>query len=165
MVAFVLSLALALVSHSSAHQAAPRRTSRSRGVVVPGVSFAGIKLGDTEQRVRAVWGHNFTTCGYCKDTTWLYEYRGGEPLGAAVRFQNGQARRRVLARVAGRLEDGQGASTWATRSRTSTSTTRRTGTTRCIGFDAITAKTGKVGDGVLQRGRRRLRLRHGRSRR
>ncbi len=142
MVAFVLSIALALVSHSSAHQARAATHFPSRGVVVPGVSFAGIKLGDTEQRVRAVWGNSFTSCGYCKDTTWLYEYRGGEPLGAAARFRNN--------RLVAVFSLGSPAG-WKTDKGLFMGDPianvyqyyPSTGTTRCIGFDAITAKTGK----------------------
>jgi hypothetical protein len=142
MVAFVLSIALALGSHSSHHQARATAHFPIRGVIVPGVSFAGIKLGDTEQRVRALWGSNFDTCGYCKDTTWLYEYRGGEPLGAAVRFEkNKLVAVFSLGSPAGwRTDKGlyMGdpiANVYQYYS--------STGTTRCIGFDAITAKTGK----------------------
>ncbi len=90
MTAFVLSIALALVSHSGSQTARRAETAAhfpSKGVVVPGVSFAGIKLGDSEQHVRSLWGNTFTTCGFCADTTWLYTYRGGEPLGAGVRFR------------------------------------------------------------------------------
>jgi hypothetical protein len=142
MVAFVLSIALALVTHSSAHQAHAAAHFPVKGIVVPGISFAGIKLGDTEQRVRAVWGSSFTACGYCKDTTWLYEYRGGEPLGAAARFENGK-----LVAV---FSLGSPAG-WKTDKGLYMGDPIEnvyqyypaTGTTRCIGFDAITAKTGK----------------------
>src|SRR5436309_1889294 len=84
MVAFVLSLALALVSH----HAAPSPHFPTVGVITPGSSFAGIKVGQTEQQVTAIWGHHYVPCtSYCVDTTWLYEYAGSEPLGAAVRFE------------------------------------------------------------------------------
>ncbi len=55
MVAFVLSLALALFSHSHAHATGGHLPMK--GVVIPGVSLAGIKIGDSEQHVRQVWGH------------------------------------------------------------------------------------------------------------
>lgn len=142
MVALVVSLALALVSHTGQHQARATGHFPTRGVVVPGVTFAGLKLGNTEQQVQAVWGHNYTKCGYCKDETWLYVYRGAEPLGAAVRFQkNKLVAVFSLGSPAGWKTDkglymGDPIANVYQYYPT-------TGTTRCIGFDAITAKTGK----------------------
>lgn len=142
MVAFVLSIALALVSHTGHRQARASAHFPVRGVIVPGVSFAGIKLGDTGQRVRAVWGNNFTACGYCTDTTWLYEYRGGEPLGAAARFEkNKLVAVFSLGSPAGWKTDkglymGDPISNVY-------QYYGGTATTRCIGFDAITARIGK----------------------
>jgi hypothetical protein len=139
-VAVVVSLALALVSHGSSHSAGRLPT---RGVVVPGVSFAGVRIGDTEQRVRRVWGTTYVTCNYCTDTTWLYEYRFGEPLGAAARFEHN----RVVAlfslgspagwKTSTGLEIGDPISNVYQHYAT-------TGTTRCVGFDAVTARTGKA---------------------
>ncbi len=142
MVAFVFSLALALVSHTGHHQARSAAHFPVRGVVVPGVAFAGIKLGDTQQQVRAAWGRDYTRCGYCKDETWLYVYRGAEPLGAAVRFQ----KQRLVAVFS--LGSPAG---WKTDKGLYMGDPienvyqyySTTGTTRCVGFDAITAKTGK----------------------
>jgi hypothetical protein len=139
LVASVVSLALAIVSPGSAATAAHLPT---RGVIIPGVSFAGVKIGDTEKRVKALWGTRFATCKYCTDTTWLYEYQFGEPLGAAARFEHN----RVVAvfslgspagwKTNKGLEMGDPISNVYQYYET-------TGTTRCVGFDAITAKTGK----------------------
>ena len=95
-----------------------------------------------QQQVRAAWGRNYTKCGYCKDETWLYVYRGAEPLGAAVRFQkNKLVAVFSLGSPAGWKTDkglymGDPIANVYQYYPT-------TGTTRCIGFDAITAKTGK----------------------
>ena len=140
MVAFVVSLALALVSHSGSGATGHLPP---RGVVVPGVSFAGVKIGDTQRRVRALWGNKFVTCKYCTDTTWLYEYQFGEPLGAAARFQHN--------RVVALFSLGSPAG-WKTDKGLAMGDPisnvyqyyTTTGTTRCVGFDAITAKTGKT---------------------
>jgi hypothetical protein len=41
----------------------------------------------TEQQVVAKWGHGYEICVSCgKKLVWLYEYKGSEPLGAAVKF-------------------------------------------------------------------------------
>jgi hypothetical protein len=86
MVALVLSAALALVSH---HAAGPAHAGSfpTRGVVVPGKTIGGVALGMSKTQVKGRWGSGYTLCTSCGTiTTWLYEYRGGEPLGAAVRF-------------------------------------------------------------------------------
>ncbi|HUY70881.1 MAG TPA: hypothetical protein VMV08_01465 [Gaiellaceae bacterium] len=86
MVAIVLSAVLALVSHS-ASTASHSANFPSKGNVVPGHTIGGIGLGMTEAQVKLRWGHNYTICTGCgHDLTWLYEYPGGEPLGAAVKF-------------------------------------------------------------------------------
>jgi hypothetical protein len=114
-----------------------------KGVVVPGVSLAGVRIGDTEQDVRRLWGPNFATCKYCSDATWLYEYEQGEPLGTAARFQRG--------RVVAVFTLGSPAG-WRTNKglyigdpiSNAYQFFPRMGTTRCIGFDAITVKHGNV---------------------
>jgi hypothetical protein len=141
--AIVTTLVLASFAGSaSAGQARSAAHFPSAGVVVPGVSFAGIKIGDTEQHVRAMWGNNFTACGYCKDTTWLYVYRGAEPLGAAARFhKNKVVAIFSLGSPAGWKTDkgllmGDPISNVY-------SYYGQTGTTRCIGFDALTVRIGR----------------------
>jgi hypothetical protein len=84
MLAVVLSAVLALSSHGSAHAAA----FPVRGLVVPGKSIGGVKLGETTTAVQAQWGKRYYVCSYCDKLTWLYEYQTGEPLGAAVTFVN-----------------------------------------------------------------------------
>ena len=140
--ALVTALALgSLAIVASVGQARSAANFPSRGVVVPGISFAGIKLGDTEQHVRAVWGSNFKTCDYCADTTWLYVYRGAEPLGAAVRFRkNKLVAVFSLGSPAGWKTDkglfmGDPIANVYTYY-------GQTGTTRCIGFDALTVRIG-----------------------
>lgn len=77
------ALALALTAVAAAAGA----NFPSKGVVVPGVSIGGIQIGMTEQQVLARWGHGFEACVICgPNLTWLYEYKGSEPLGAAIRF-------------------------------------------------------------------------------
>jgi hypothetical protein len=57
------------------------------GVVVPGHSFAGMKLGATKAQVRTAWGPRYGRCRNCKQTTWYFTYREFQPQGAGVAFQ------------------------------------------------------------------------------
>jgi hypothetical protein len=59
-------------------------------VLAPGVSLAGIHVGDTIAQVRQSWGSNYKVCGECTTTTWYYFYPTAEPLGAAVKFRAGK---------------------------------------------------------------------------
>jgi hypothetical protein len=94
--ALVLSLAVALMPSTSVKQEASAQRNAAlpqKGILVIGKSLAGVRLGDTPQRVRKLWGGNYQPCpkGFCTDPTWLYIYPRGEPLGAAVRFRNNRA--------------------------------------------------------------------------
>jgi hypothetical protein len=63
-----------------------------RGILVPNTSLAGIKLGDTMERVKQLWGTDYKVCvgRQCPYPTWYYIYPKGEPLGASVRFKKGK---------------------------------------------------------------------------
>jgi hypothetical protein len=86
---FVVSLVLALtlfVPAGLAAQALP-----TAGVLAPGKSLGGLKIGMTMTQVKSLWGSNYKLCpkSDCKNATvWYYIYGRGEPLGAAVRFRN-----------------------------------------------------------------------------
>jgi hypothetical protein len=139
LVALVLSVVLALASHAGAG----RGHLPSQGLVVPGVSFAGVRIGDTMQQVQTLWGSGYQTCKYCADPTWLYEYRGAEPLGAAVRFERGKVVAAFSLGSPGGWRTKDGLYMGDPISNVYQHYTN-TGTTRCIGFDAITARTGHV---------------------
>jgi hypothetical protein len=94
------SIALAVSAESGATQLRSATAGRAavaahstnfptRGVVVPGKTIGAVALGMTQSQVQARWGHNHTPYGSptASVTTWLFEYRTGEPLGAAVKFQ------------------------------------------------------------------------------
>jgi hypothetical protein len=86
--AVLMSVVVALSSHAHAGQAHASNFP-SRGKVVPGKNIGGISLGMTETQVKAHWGRNYVIGPLIRGyTTWLYEYKGAEPLGAAVKFQN-----------------------------------------------------------------------------
>jgi hypothetical protein len=61
----------------------------AHGVLTPGLSLAGVHIGDTVAKVKRLWGSNYKVCPDCDSPTWFYLYTRGEPLGAAVRFKGG----------------------------------------------------------------------------
>ena len=62
-----------------------------RATVVPGRSFAGLRLGATGMQVEAAWGTGYGVCRGCPRPTWLFTYRPFRPQGAAVSFRAGAA--------------------------------------------------------------------------
>jgi hypothetical protein len=74
--------------------AAGDRTTRSlpaKGVLVPGKSLAGVRLGDGKARVTELWGTTHTVCDWCRSETWFFTYEEPYALGAAVTFVNERA--------------------------------------------------------------------------
>jgi len=88
----MLALAIALTLLVSAPAGAESASTAlpTRGVLTPGKSLGGVKLGDTQAAVRARWGRAYTRCAVCRRPTWLYTYPSGGPRGAAVTFRNGR---------------------------------------------------------------------------
>lgn len=88
----MLTLALALTLLVSAPAGADATSSGlpARGVLTPGKSLGGVKLGDTQAAVKARWGASYTRCAVCRRLTWLYTYPSDGPRGAAVSFRNGR---------------------------------------------------------------------------
>jgi hypothetical protein len=62
-----------------------------RAVVVPGHSFAGLRLGATGPQISAAWGSRHGVCRDCPRPTWFFTYRRFQPQGAAVSFRLGGA--------------------------------------------------------------------------
>ena len=84
------ALALTLLVSSPAAADATSAGLPTRGVLSPGKSLGGVRLGDTAVAVRARWGTRYTRCTVCARTTWLYTYPSGGPRGAAVSFASGR---------------------------------------------------------------------------
>jgi hypothetical protein len=133
---------LALASHGVA---APAHAANFpvRGIVIPGKSIGGIALGMTGTQVKDRWGANYTLCGKsCGSVaTWLYEYRGGEPLGAAVKISG-------TGRVVAVFTLGSPAG-WGVKGVTIGDPVsnvynlfNNTGTANCIGYNALTVDIG-----------------------
>jgi hypothetical protein len=66
--------------------AAPPRA----GVLVPGASLGGLRLGMTPAQVRSAWGSGYGTCRGCAAPTWYFTYRPFTKQGAGVAFWKGR---------------------------------------------------------------------------
>jgi hypothetical protein len=64
-----------------------------RGVLEPGASLGGIRIGMTKSSVREAWGKGFGRCRSCPDETWYFTYRRFEPQGAGIAFARGRVMR------------------------------------------------------------------------
>ena len=113
-----------------------------RGVLVPGKSLGGIRLGDSPATVRAHWGSRWRLCAVCPRTTWLYTYPRSTTSGAAVSFRSGRVvavftlgvprgwrttRGVTLGDPAEKIQDVYGTLGWS----------------RCIGYGALSIRSGK----------------------
>jgi hypothetical protein len=61
------------------------------GVLVPGQSLGGIRLGETKPAVEASWGRAYGVCRGCERETWYFNYYAFQPRGAAVEWRQGRA--------------------------------------------------------------------------
>ena len=61
------------------------------GLVVPGQSLGGLRLGATKAQVQAAWGPRYGRCRDCTSLTWYFTYKRFQPQGAGVSFRAGRA--------------------------------------------------------------------------
>jgi hypothetical protein len=148
LVALLASLALVFAPHAHATQAHASGQLPARGVFVWGQTIAGIGLGYTQTRVTAVLGKNYRLCDpkdmgeLCREPVWFYQYGRGEPLGLAVKFHNGKS---VAVFTLGAIQG------WKTRDGLKIadpvsaiySLYQTPIYTKCLGFEALSAKAGK----------------------
>jgi hypothetical protein len=90
--AFLLAC-LALVSSAQGGTTKLQRATKSpprAGLVVPGASLGGLRLGMTKAQVLATWGRDHGVCRDCPAPTWYYTYRPFTQPGAAVEFTRGR---------------------------------------------------------------------------
>lgn len=85
------ALALALVAAGLAAAPAAIGAPPRAGVVVPGKSLGGVRLGATRPQVRAAWGGSFGVCRGCREPTWYFNFHIFEPQGAGVSFRGSRA--------------------------------------------------------------------------
>lgn len=81
-----VALALVLVAAAPAGAALPKE-----GLLVPGRSLAGVRLGATRAEVLSGWGRRHGVCRGCRRTTWYFTYQPFAPQGAGVEFRRGRA--------------------------------------------------------------------------
>jgi hypothetical protein len=60
------------------------------GVLVPGETLGGVRIGMTKAEVGANWGDRRGVCRECRRTTWYFNYRPFQPQGAGVVFERGR---------------------------------------------------------------------------
>jgi hypothetical protein len=60
------------------------------GVLVPGQSLGGIRLGESPRAVRAALGTFYGTCRGCPRRTWYFTYAPFDRQGLAVEFTGGK---------------------------------------------------------------------------
>jgi hypothetical protein len=61
------------------------------GVLVPGQSLGGLRLGATKAQVERAWGRAYGRCTGCAHETWYFNYFAFQPRGAGVEFRDGRA--------------------------------------------------------------------------
>jgi hypothetical protein len=87
--ALFAALTVAVLPHTTQGVAAQSHAASlpTRAVLVVGDSLGGVSVGDTQTRVRAVWGSDYERCEPCAAPTWFYFARDDHnPTGAAVEF-------------------------------------------------------------------------------
>jgi hypothetical protein len=60
------------------------------GVLVPGRSLGGVRLGATKAEVEAAWGQAYGRCRSCAEETWYFNDYAFRQQGAGVSFRHGR---------------------------------------------------------------------------
>lgn len=83
----VAGFLLAAVAGAAAAAPAPP----SGGLVVPGTSFGGLRLGATTNQVESRWGRAYGVCRNCARETWYFNYFAFRPAAIGAEFRGGRA--------------------------------------------------------------------------
>lgn len=118
------------------------------GVLVPGKSLGGIRLGDSGGKVLTLWGRNFTMLPG-QPMTWLYMSPTGDPYGAGVSFRNGKVTAIfTLGGITGwRRSDGLRVGQIFTKFNDPNGST-----TACVGYGATSTRNGDSVTSILTNG-------------
>lgn len=81
------ALAAALAALVAVMAAPAASAPPATGVLVPGVSLAGVELGMSKREIRSVWGVRHGVCRDCEQETWYFNHRPFAPQGAGVTFR------------------------------------------------------------------------------
>jgi hypothetical protein len=82
---------LLIVAAAAAVLTAPADAAPPRhGVLVPGESLGGVRLGDAAASVRARFGSFYGVCRGCSRQTWYFTYRGFTQQGVGVELRGGR---------------------------------------------------------------------------
>ena len=60
------------------------------GLLVPGVSLGGLRLGMSRTDVEVRWGRAYGVCRSCRVTTWYFNLFAHQPEGAGVELRGGR---------------------------------------------------------------------------
>ncbi|HUQ23100.1 MAG TPA: hypothetical protein VM049_08795 [Gaiellaceae bacterium] len=82
---FLLALASALALAVPAAAGPP-----NAGVLVPGRSLGGVRLGASEEHVERLWGRAYGVCSGCATKTWYFNYFAFQPRGVGVELRQGR---------------------------------------------------------------------------
>lgn len=82
----LLAAACALLLVSPAAAAPP-----VAGLLIPGQSLGGLRLGATRAQVERAWGRAYGLCSGCSRETWYFNYFAFQPKGAGVELRAGKA--------------------------------------------------------------------------
>lgn len=114
-----------------------------QGVLDPGRSLAGVKLGASETQVRRAWGPRFGVCRRCPRRTLYFTYSPFNAVGVGVEFVRGRAVAlyTLWSPPGWRTRDGVQI---GTDELTVTSTYRGMLRTHCGHYDALELRRGRV---------------------
>lgn len=87
--ASALAAAVAAALPAAGDAAEPAGPPRA-GLVVPGVSLGGIRIGTDAARARALLGPRAARCRSCAHETWYATYRPNQPQGIGIEIRDGR---------------------------------------------------------------------------
>jgi hypothetical protein len=129
-------------------QSTPKGILPVNGVLVPGESLGGIRLGDTGGKVMELWGRDYTMISG-QPMTWIYMSPTGDPYGAAVSFREGRV---TAIFTLGGIEGWRRSDGLRVGQTLSTFNDPQGTTTACVGYGATSTRTGDAVTSILTNG-------------